>query len=857
MFQQQPLPTSVENVAALSTSLARTANGGIVRTTGYRTAGDGGGNSFVYHSTGRAANSIVEDGIFYFDGPGSDDYFEAEDKSVIDISKLGASPDLADNTAILTAAIALAGDKEILIPEGTYTCLSGISVTLKSVTIRGLGAKSKLSWPTSYQGIAIDVTLCPKFELHNLALSGGNQNAKGVYVRSSSSEAVVQNCEIYGFCGNDGTVSQAQLYCEDVSKCLVTDNKFHSASDMAVNGVAFTADSSTDVFTSVGHGLSDSDAVIFSGSDLPAGLFPYVTYFVRDSTADTFKVEKVPSSVAVDITDNGSGTLLFSTLPISDDVAFYNCGEVICTNNNISSRNRSGVQFGGSVLTDTDAIVSANFIKDHLSHGIGNAYGGYLNIRMVISGNRIHNCGLTGIYQFGPGESALGVSTIANNVITNCSGRYFWDQAGNGGIFVSGLKGGSIVGNVIQDSGFDDSGIEVGGPGRGIFIVGASDCVIAGNQVKNSSYSGIQVSTGYNSTNLLITGNLVVDAPRLIHLVASGPVKHRNILISNNSLVNDAVDGNGLHIDDYGNGCEICFTDNLVKGNGSATTHGIYSINETYAKSRFTGNEITNWTYGFYVYNGYGTSTNFAVGELWYLEGNLFDSVTNPFYFYVHPAAVGSKNRFVNCEPNFSNVRIPASFENGRLVGYFKDSLPSLGSFGDRLMPYTPAAGVGSAFVNLAALPSGVAFTNTGDTINATAHGLSVGSRVRVTGGSLPTPLVSGKEYYVKTVADADHVTLQEIAGLYSSIATITLTSSGSGTIQQLSYSPDWVSVATDAITETSANLEDVAAAINTSGKFAGKQVFNVTTSKPVFAVGASAASVWADATGSTAHTPV
>lgn len=58
-------------------------------------------------------------------------------------------------------------------------------------------------------------------------------------------------------------------------------------------------------------------------------------------------------------------------------------------------------------------------------------------------------------------------------------------------------------------------------------------------------------------------------------------------------------------------------------------------------------------------------------------------------------------------------------------------------------------------------------------------------------------------------------------------------------------------------VPSTTAALAAVGNAINTTGKFAGKQVWNTTTTKPVYAVDGTAAGVWKDATGATAHTPV
>lgn len=57
--------------------------------------------------------------------------------------------------------------------------------------------------------------------------------------------------------------------------------------------------------------------------------------------------------------------------------------------------------------------------------------------------------------------------------------------------------------------------------------------------------------------------------------------------------------------------------------------------------------------------------------------------------------------------------------------------------------------------------------------------------------------------------------------------------------------------------TDTKANFEDVTNAINTTGKYAGKQVWSSTDSLPVWAVGAAAGDVWVDGTGATKYTPV
>jgi hypothetical protein len=75
------------------------------------------------------------------------------------------------------------------------------------------------------------------------------------------------------------------------------------------NGTAFaiTATASTDLVNAVAHGLSNGDRVIFPALTGGAGLTAAtVAYFVRDATADTFKVSATIGGDAVDITSNAT-----------------------------------------------------------------------------------------------------------------------------------------------------------------------------------------------------------------------------------------------------------------------------------------------------------------------------------------------------------------------------------------------------------------------------------------------------------------------------------------------------------------------------------------------------------------------
>jgi len=58
-------------------------------------------------------------------------------------------------------------------------------------------------------------------------------------------------------------------------------------------------------------------------------------------------------------------------------------------------------------------------------------------------------------------------------------------------------------------------------------------------------------------------------------------------------------------------------------------------------------------------------------------------------------------------------------------------------------------------------------------------------------------------------------------------------------------------------ITETQTNLIAIGNSINTTGKYAGRQVWDSTNLQPVWASGTTAGSVWVDGAGLTVHTPV
>lgn len=150
--------------------------------------------------------------------------------------------------------------------------------------------------------------------------------------------------------------------------------------------------------------------------------------------------------------------------------------------------------------------------------------------------------------------------------------------------------------------------------------------------------------------------------------------------------------------------------------------------------------------------------------------------------------------------------------------------------------------------------PRGVSLAVTITPASGTATFLKSG------GGTASFPeTITGDETFTTTTDGTFTVSVkysgQEIAG--SPDSTTLVVGLKNGATLDFSPSPDCgFDFTPPTVLSTTAALAAVANAINTTGKFAGKQVLNQTTNKPVWAVDGTAAGLWKDATGTTAHSP-
>jgi hypothetical protein len=75
----------------------------------------------------------------------------------------------------------------------------------------------------------------------------------------------------------------------------------------------FTASTTTELLTCVGHGVQEGDQIIGanSGGALPTGLSASTRYYAVQVTPNAFSLATLPGGAAIDITAAGSGTNTF------------------------------------------------------------------------------------------------------------------------------------------------------------------------------------------------------------------------------------------------------------------------------------------------------------------------------------------------------------------------------------------------------------------------------------------------------------------------------------------------------------------------------------------------------------------
>lgn len=126
----------------------------------------------------------------------------------------------------------------------------------------------------------------------------------------------------------------------------------------------------SDTITESSHPLADGDAVTLSnsGGTLPGGLSAATTYYVRDRTANTFKLAATPNGSAIDITSaagGGTHTLSYggSTAQNIDATikSFIKCVNLASAIVNAYSMSESATDLPGKALVEAKSVGTATF----------------------------------------------------------------------------------------------------------------------------------------------------------------------------------------------------------------------------------------------------------------------------------------------------------------------------------------------------------------------------------------------------------------------------------------------------------------------------------------------------------------
>jgi len=155
-----------------------------------------------------------------------------------------------------------------------------------------------------------------KIETLNDAISNLEKKVNDLYSGTGFPVEVEQTLVKRGFLKNYQTLIFNNASGDEFKVLLIDHNNDRTAlgGDFITRYVPYTVDPSTDTFTSVNNVLADTQQVIpySSGAALPSPLASGVIYWVRDASANTFKLSATSGGAAVNITTKGTGVQYIS-----------------------------------------------------------------------------------------------------------------------------------------------------------------------------------------------------------------------------------------------------------------------------------------------------------------------------------------------------------------------------------------------------------------------------------------------------------------------------------------------------------------------------------------------------------------
>lgn len=170
-----------------------------------------------------------------------------------------------------------------------------------------------MSLVTTARNVMLDAVTIDAMSLHSgfPGATGANELTGGGYARQATAFNAAS--------GGVRTLTSAETFTVGAGHTVRWVGLWNSATfrGYSPNGGSpqeFSVSISTDVVTCRAHGFSDTNTIVFYGGTVPSPLIEGTIYFVRDATADTFKVAATSGGAAIDLTGAGAADCVVSRI---------------------------------------------------------------------------------------------------------------------------------------------------------------------------------------------------------------------------------------------------------------------------------------------------------------------------------------------------------------------------------------------------------------------------------------------------------------------------------------------------------------------------------------------------------------
>jgi hypothetical protein len=378
----------------------------------------------------KAHTHVSEDVSFTASGTGAvSTSVRSKLRETISVKDFGAVGDgVADDTAAVQLAANAASGKCLYFPPGSYKLVNGIDVTGDNTDIRGDSATIVYPQTTATYN-------------HCIRLFGNSCKISGLRIKSPT--GLVRDDTGFGISvGSVGTHTDNVI----IENCIID--------GIASAGIWFSNVSNVKVSKNIIINCL-ADGVHFA-----------------DGCFDISATDNV-------LRENGDDNIAI----VNDTVGSPYVGRFTISNNNIeggTANSGHGIALIGAV----DGVVSGNVITSTVAAGVGTyAWGDtYKTGQLLISGNKITNCGVGGT-TFG----GCGISLQQSNNVS-IIGNHITNLAYSSTKTCGGINAASSTRLVISSNTFDDNACDQ------VIVTGATEAIVSGNTFGYGAREGVLMS---------------------------------------------------------------------------------------------------------------------------------------------------------------------------------------------------------------------------------------------------------------------------------------------------------------------------------------------------------------------------